>query len=99
MTCICVGRFSTDKCKEKMNYLDTSSDQLHRFFPVDKTSISKVWYESCPRTAERKVSGADLEGRSVVIQWIASQPRSAETFCRGFEPRHQRSGLTKGLKA
>ncbi|GFN86752.1 hypothetical protein PoB_001325800, partial [Plakobranchus ocellatus] len=35
-----------------------------------------------------------------VAQWLASPPRDLQgPFCRGFEPRHWRPGLTEGLKA
>ncbi|GFN94851.1 hypothetical protein PoB_002135700 [Plakobranchus ocellatus] len=35
-----------------------------------------------------------------VAQWLASPPRDLQgPFCRGFEPRHQRLGLTEGPKA
>ncbi|GFN85753.1 hypothetical protein PoB_001225900 [Plakobranchus ocellatus] len=34
-----------------------------------------------------------------VAQWIANPPRDLQgPFCRGFEPRHRRPGLTEGLK-
>ncbi|GFO02653.1 hypothetical protein PoB_002915800 [Plakobranchus ocellatus] len=53
-----------------------------------------------PRIAERKVSGADLEGRSSGgTEDNESDLRSAETILLWVQARHRCSGMTEGLKA
>ncbi|GFO15253.1 hypothetical protein PoB_004175800 [Plakobranchus ocellatus] len=53
-----------------------------------------------PRIAERKVSGADLEGRSSGgTEDNESDLRFAETILSWVQTRHQCSGMTEGLKA
>ncbi|GFO22150.1 hypothetical protein PoB_004865500 [Plakobranchus ocellatus] len=53
-----------------------------------------------PRIAERKVSGADLEGwGSGDTEDNESDLRSAETIPSWVQTRHLCSGMTEGLKA
>ncbi|GFO35805.1 hypothetical protein PoB_006231000 [Plakobranchus ocellatus] len=50
----------------------------------------------------RQIADIGKEKRMIgesVAQWLASSPRDLQgPFCRGFEPRHRRPGLTEGPK-
>ncbi|GFO32420.1 hypothetical protein PoB_005892500 [Plakobranchus ocellatus] len=90
---------------QRQNELTTGSATVHKAGrPVlDPLPQHLVRRPSRPRSmpsSPRSLRRACITGPNGMQYLIASPPRDLQVpFCRGFEPRHRRPGLTEGLRA